>query len=90
VNFKDQNYTILTSKCTAPEYDAGLCCGSFKEFACPFAKEINDINNNDCATIMFSYIQLNGKYPVGMFYEKCKEGKLGLECPKSSASAPSN
>jgi hypothetical protein len=77
---------MITSKCTAPEYAAAVCCASFKEFACPFAKEINDFKNNDCATIMFGYIQLYGNYPIGMFYEKCREGKSGLECPEGSTS----
>ncbi|KAF3331354.1 GPI-anchored protein LORELEI-like protein [Carex littledalei] len=80
VDFKHQNYTIITSKCVAPAYDANNCCSAFKEFACPFVNQINDVNNNDCATIMLGYIQLYGEYPAGMFYSKCKEGKLGLEC----------
>lgn len=29
---------------------------------------------------MFSYINLSGKYPPGLFASECREGKLGLEC----------
>jgi hypothetical protein len=29
---------------------------------------------------MFSYINLYGKYPPGLFAHECREGKLGLSC----------
>jgi hypothetical protein len=29
---------------------------------------------------MFSYINLYGKYPPGLFSSECKEGKQGLSC----------
>ncbi|KAL0306184.1 UNVERIFIED_CONTAM: GPI-anchored protein LLG1 [Sesamum radiatum] len=80
VNFEFQNYTIITSKCKGPQYPPNLCCSALKDFACPFADEINDITN-DCASTMFSYINLYGKYPPGLFASECREGKLGLECP---------
>jgi len=85
VNFEFLNYTIITSQCKGPQYTPSRCCGSFKEFACPYADVINDLTN-DCASIMFSYINLYGKYPPGLFANECKEGKLGLACP---APAPS-
>ncbi|GAB2301376.1 GPI-anchored protein llg1 [Dionaea muscipula] len=84
VNFEFANYTILTSKCKGPLYPPAICCAAFKEFACPYVDEI-DNQNNDCATTMFSYINLNGKYPPGLFSSECREGKLGLECPAASS-----
>lgn len=79
VNFENQNYTIITSKCKGPKYTADLCCGAFKEFACPFAEQINDMSTN-CADTMFSYINLYGKYPPGIFANLCKGDKYGLAC----------
>ncbi|KAL4618350.1 hypothetical protein ACB092_06G003900 [Castanea dentata] len=89
VNFEFLNYTIITSKCKGPNYPAALCCGSFKEFACPYAEVINDLTN-DCATTMFSYINLYGNYPPGLFANECKEGKEGLACPAQAPSVSSN
>ncbi|CAO2813160.1 unnamed protein product [Amaranthus hypochondriacus] len=84
VNFEGQNYTIITSQCKGPKYSADVCCKAFKEFACPFSEELNDQSNN-CASTMFSYINLYGKYPPGIFANECKEGKRGLECDEKSA-----
>ncbi|KAI3990701.1 hypothetical protein MKX01_023001 [Papaver californicum] len=89
VNFEFQNYTIITSQCKGPQYPPKLCCGAFKEFACPFADDINDLTN-DCATTMFSYINLYGKYPPGLFASECREGKLGLECSDSAPGTSSD
>lgn len=80
VNFENQNYTIITSKCKGPNYPGKSCCNALKDFACPFADAINDLKN-DCATTMFSYINIYGKYPPGLFASQCREGKEGLECP---------
>lgn len=88
INFENQNYTIITSQCKGPKYSADTCCKAFKEFACPFADELNDMSNN-CASTMFSYINLYGKYPPGIFANECKEGKHGLECDDSQAHAVS-
>lgn len=74
------NYTIITGKCKGPQYPANLCCAAFKELACPFADQLND-ETNDCASTMFSYINLYGKYPPGLFASECREGKEGLACP---------
>lgn len=82
VNFEFQNYTIITSQCKGPHYSQNACCTAFKEFACPFADELNDVSN-DCASTMFSYINLNGRYPPGLFASFCREGKEGLACPAS-------
>ncbi|XP_030546328.1 GPI-anchored protein LLG1-like [Rhodamnia argentea] len=88
VDFENQNYTILTSQCKGPQYTAKLCCGAFKEFACPFVDQINDLTT-DCASTMFSYINLYGKYPPGLFANECKEGKEGLDCSTvAPATAP--
>ncbi|KAJ0986967.1 hypothetical protein J5N97_005323 [Dioscorea zingiberensis] len=84
LNFEFMNYTIITNKCKGPRYPADLCCGALKEFACPYVDEINDLTT-DCASTMFSYINLAGRYPPGLFASECKEGKEGLAC---SAVAP--
>ncbi|KAA8524397.1 hypothetical protein F0562_010812 [Nyssa sinensis] len=79
VNFETMNYTILTSQCKGPQYLPKLCCDAFKQFACPYTEQINDLKTN-CAETMFSYINLYGKYPPGLFANLCKEGKEGLAC----------
>uniref|UniRef100_A0A5B7BTX3 Putative GPI-anchored protein LORELEI n=1 Tax=Davidia involucrata TaxID=16924 RepID=A0A5B7BTX3_DAVIN len=89
VNFEFLNYTIITSQCKGPHYPPDLCCSALKEFACPYAAELNDLTN-DCATTMFSYINLYGKYPPGLFASECREGKEGLLCPASSPTESAN
>ncbi|KFK27198.1 hypothetical protein AALP_AA8G348200 [Arabis alpina] len=80
VNFEFMNYTVIKNQCKGPKYPPKECCAAFKDFACPYTEEINDLST-DCATTMFSYINLYGKYPPGIFANQCKEGKEGLECP---------
>lgn len=80
VSFEFLNYTIITSQCKGPNYPPQQCCAAFKEFACPYADELNDLTN-DCASIMFSYINIYGHYPPGLFASECKEGPEGLACP---------
>ncbi|XP_016901694.1 GPI-anchored protein LLG1-like [Cucumis melo] len=82
VDMEGQNYTILTSKCKGPKYPATLCCEALLEFCCGFVDELNDMTNN-CAETMFSYINLYGQYPPGLFANQCKEGKQGLSCDKA-------
>ncbi|XP_022735059.1 GPI-anchored protein LLG1-like [Durio zibethinus] len=89
VNFEFLNYTIITSRCKGPQYPPAQCCSAFKEFACPYAEQINDLTT-DCATTMFSYINLYGSYPPGLFASECREGKEGLACPALSPSASEN
>ncbi|KAL9244507.1 hypothetical protein vseg_018277 [Gypsophila vaccaria] len=89
VDFENQNYTILTSQCKGPRYSADTCCKAFKEFACPFADEINDQSTN-CADTLFSYINLYGSYPPGTFSSLCKDGKDGLDCPEDGSSSDPN
>ncbi|XVE92766.1 hypothetical protein REPUB_Repub01dG0127700 [Reevesia pubescens] len=84
-DFEHKNYTILTSKCKGPQYPRKGCCDALKEFACPFAEKLND-PGTDCASTMFSYINLYGKYPPGLFANMCREGKEGLECPEQTPS----
>ncbi|XP_042479143.1 GPI-anchored protein LLG1-like [Macadamia integrifolia] len=79
VNFETLNYTILTSQCKGPQYPAKLCCGALKEFACPYSDQVNDVTTN-CASTMFSYINLYGKYPPGLFASICRDDKEGLVC----------
>ncbi|KAF5180816.1 Gpi-anchored protein lorelei [Thalictrum thalictroides] len=81
VNFEFANYTVITSQCKGPKYPAEQCCDAFKKFACPYADAIND-EKTECATTMFSYINLYGKYPPGLFSSECKEDKQGLNCEK--------
>lgn len=89
VNFEFQNYTIITSQCKGPSYPAKQCCAALVEFACPFADEIND-SSNDCASTMFSYINIYGKYPPGLFASECKGDKNGLPCPDSNSTSSSH
>ncbi|XP_038714112.1 GPI-anchored protein LLG1-like [Tripterygium wilfordii] len=79
VNFEGMNYTIVTSMCKGPQYPADKCCSGLKEFACPHADEVSDMTN-DCASTMFSYINLYGKYPPGLFANLCKGDDKGLKC----------
>nr|AAD20925.1 hypothetical protein [Arabidopsis thaliana] len=85
-DFANKNYTIITSRCKGPNYPANVCCSAFKDFACPFAEVLND-EKNDCASTMFSYINLYGRYPPGIFANMCKEGKEGLDCTDVTQSA---
>ncbi|KAK3184144.1 hypothetical protein Dsin_031430 [Dipteronia sinensis] len=78
-DFENKNYTIITSQCKGPQYPAEKCCQALKDFACPFADKINDLTS-DCSATMFSYINIYGKFPPGLFANKCREGKQGLEC----------
>ncbi|CAB4312259.1 unnamed protein product [Prunus armeniaca] len=80
VNFEFLNYTVITSRCKGPRYPAVQCCAAFKELACPYTDVLNDLTN-ECASIMFSYINLYGNYPPGLFANECHEGKEGLLCP---------
>uniref|UniRef100_A0A2P2PW98 GPI-anchored protein LLG1-like domain-containing protein n=1 Tax=Rhizophora mucronata TaxID=61149 RepID=A0A2P2PW98_RHIMU len=73
------DYSIITKKCKGPTYPAEQCCTALKEFACPVRDAINDMES-DCASTMFSYINLYGKYPPGLFANECKEDKNGLDC----------
>ncbi|KAK8483667.1 hypothetical protein V6N13_141296 [Hibiscus sabdariffa] len=89
VNFEFLNYTIITSRCKGPKFPPDSCCSAFKDFACPYAEQINDLTT-DCASTMFSYINLYGRYPPGLFASECREGKLGLACPALPPSASEN
>ncbi|KAF3331355.1 putative receptor-like protein kinase [Carex littledalei] len=62
IDFTTLNYTVITSQCKAPEYNATLCCSAFKEFACPLAPQINNIKNNTCALSMFKTLHTKGNY----------------------------
>ncbi|KAL7185547.1 hypothetical protein ACSBR2_027483 [Camellia fascicularis] len=89
VNFEQQNYTIITSQCKGPNYQVTPCCNALKQFACPFADQIND-EKSDCATTMFSYINIYGKYPPALFASLCREGKDGLNCSAAETEAAKN
>ncbi|CAL5063802.1 unnamed protein product [Urochloa decumbens] len=83
VSFEGANYTIITSRCKGPLYQPTLCCGALKDFACPYSTYINDVTTT-CAATMFSYINLYGKYPPGLFANTCHEGDKGLTCPEDT------
>ncbi|KAJ9173900.1 hypothetical protein P3X46_016991 [Hevea brasiliensis] len=89
LNFEFLNYTVIISQCKGPQYPRDRCCSAFKDFACPYADVLNDLTN-DCASTMFSYINLNGKYPPGLFASECREGKEGLACPAIPPSQSAN
>ncbi|PWA68972.1 hypothetical protein CTI12_AA300790 [Artemisia annua] len=80
LNFEFMNYTIITSQCKGPRYPAKLCCDAFNDFACPYSDELNDLSNK-CQTLMFSYINVYGNYPLGLFSRRCRDDKQGLVCP---------
>ncbi|KAK2980331.1 hypothetical protein RJ640_012201 [Escallonia rubra] len=89
VNFENQNYTIMTSQCKGPNYQARSCCGAFKQLACPFSQQLNDLKN-DCASTLFSYINLYGKYPPGLFASLCREDQDGIDCEETLKNASQN
>ncbi|KAI3736151.1 hypothetical protein L6452_15685 [Arctium lappa] len=89
VNFENENYTIITSQCKGPVYQRDPCCNSFLQIACPHSEQINDEKTN-CASTLFSYINLYGKYPPGLFASMCKGDKEGLSCAKIDKSAKQN
>ncbi|KAL0650914.1 hypothetical protein Bca4012_093605 [Brassica carinata] len=88
-HFASKDYTILTSRCKGPKYQAKACCSAFKDFACPYAEIISD-ETTLCAAEMFCYIQLYGRYPLGIFANMCKEGKEGLDCTNVKATSASS
>ncbi|KAM0942537.1 putative GPI-anchored protein LORELEI [Dioscorea sansibarensis] len=86
LNFEFANYTILTSKCKGPDYPAKQCCAALGDFACQYAKFIND-PSYDCSAIMFSYIDQRTDYEHGLFASECRED---IPCPGvSPTSSPS-
>ncbi|XP_010694217.2 GPI-anchored protein LLG1 [Beta vulgaris subsp. vulgaris] len=89
IDIQGWNYTVITSQCRGPKYPAEICCEAFKELACPYARDLNDLTNN-CATTMFSYINLYGSYPPGLFANICRDSHRGLECTDAQKSNPSH
>ncbi|KAM3223049.1 hypothetical protein CQW23_18087 [Capsicum baccatum] len=88
-SFEFQNYTIITSQCRGPQYPAKQCCAALAQFACPFSDYVNDLTT-DCASTMFSYINLHGKYPPGLFASECQGDKKGIPCPDVAPSESAN
>lgn len=89
ISFEFQNYTVVTSQCKGPQYPAKQCCAALTQFACPYSDYVNDLTT-DCASTMFSYINLHGKYPPGLFASECKGDKKGLPCPDEGLSDSAN
>ncbi|KAL1567708.1 GPI-anchored protein LLG1-like [Salvia divinorum] len=79
VDFENMNYTVITSQCKGPNYSTDRCCPPLKQLLCPVKDQINDLKS-DCADVFFSYVNLYGKYPPGLFASLCKEGEAGLDC----------
>ncbi|KAL6912217.1 hypothetical protein ACP4OV_001022 [Aristida adscensionis] len=79
MDFEFKNYTGILSRCKGPKYPPKECCGALKEFACPYKDYINDLSTK-CADTMFSYINIYGKYPPGLFASECRDTKQGLSC----------
>ncbi|GFP78765.1 GPI-anchored protein lorelei [Phtheirospermum japonicum] len=73
------NYTVITSQCKGPNYTPERCCTPLKQLVCPIKDQFNDLKTN-CADTFFSYVNLYGKYPPGLFAALCKEGEEGLGC----------
>ncbi|WZZ09854.1 hypothetical protein YC2023_095775 [Brassica napus] len=88
-DFASKDYTIITSRCKGPKYQAKACCSAFKDFACPYAEIISD-ETTLCAADMFCYIEIYGRYPLGIFANMCKEGKEGLDCTNVKATSTSS
>ncbi|KAF8094341.1 hypothetical protein N665_0365s0027 [Sinapis alba] len=88
-DFASKDYTIITSRCKGPKYEAKACCSAFKDFACPYAEAISD-ETTLCAAEMFCYIEIYGRYPLGLFANICKEGKKGLDCTNVKATSTSS
>ena len=89
IDFASKDYTIITSRCKGPKYQAKACCSAFKDFACPYVDAISD-ETTLCAADMFCYIDIYGRYPPGIFANICKEGKEGLDCTHVKASSTSS
>ncbi|KAI3465756.1 hypothetical protein Pfo_022419 [Paulownia fortunei] len=79
VDFENMNYTVITSQCKGPNYSPERCCTPLKELLCPIKDQVNDLKSN-CADTFFSYVNLYGKYPPGLFAALCREGEQGLDC----------
>ncbi len=87
VNFEVQNYSSITSVCVAPNYDSTLCCPPFVAFVCKFLTYFND-QSTDCAATLFSYLNLAGHYPAGLFANECTGVQQGIPCPIAPAPSP--
>ncbi|EPS65032.1 hypothetical protein M569_09746, partial [Genlisea aurea] len=87
VDFEHMNYTVITSQCKGPNYSPERCCAPLKQLLCPVKDQVNDLNSN-CAETFFSYANIYGKYPPGLFASLCKEGEQGLDCSHVEAPPP--
>ncbi|KAJ4825465.1 hypothetical protein Tsubulata_047066, partial [Turnera subulata] len=88
VDFENMDYSIFTNTCKRPLLPAKPCCDALKVFACPYVDDINDATTT-CAHNMIYSIYRHGKYPMGLFSKKCKEGVKGLACrPRPAAARP--
>ncbi|XP_051135496.1 GPI-anchored protein LLG1-like [Andrographis paniculata] len=79
VDFEHMNYTVITSQCKGPNYTPDRCCPPLKQLLCPYKDQVNDLKSN-CADTFFSYVNLYGKYPPGLFASLCKDREEGLSC----------
>ncbi|XP_059288493.1 GPI-anchored protein LLG1-like [Lycium ferocissimum] len=84
IDFEREDFSPLTGQCKGPNYNPLTCCNAFKQVACRYAKELNELENG-CATGMFSII--NKLYPLELFDKMCKEDKEGLACRPTTGPA---
>ncbi|XP_073128671.1 GPI-anchored protein LLG1-like [Henckelia pumila] len=87
VDFEKMNYSVITSQCKGPNYTPERCCTPLKVLLCPVKDQVNDLKSN-CADTFFSYVNIYGKYPPGLFASLCKEGEQGLDCQSVEQSPP--
>ena len=87
IDFASMNYTSITSVCNGTDPNTTLCCTSFVDFACPYADYLNNDATN-CATNLFSYLNMAGNYPAALFSSLCQGNAEGLPCPVAPAPAP--
>nr|XP_043612420.1 GPI-anchored protein LLG1-like [Erigeron canadensis] len=81
-DFKNMNYTVITSQCKEP-YDNKTCCDAFKHFTCPYVSELND-DEYDCADTLYKYLRRN--FTQGFFAKACNSSRtaVGVECPDTA------
>ncbi|KAK4420897.1 GPI-anchored protein LLG1 [Sesamum alatum] len=87
VDFEHMNYTVITSQCKGPNYSADRCCVPLKQLLCPVHEQFND-RTTTCPETFFSYVNLYGRYPPGLFASLCREGEEGLDCSTILADPP--
>ncbi|KAJ7558198.1 hypothetical protein O6H91_04G027900 [Diphasiastrum complanatum] len=89
IDMANLNYTPCISICKAPNFPKVPCCEGFKAVVCPIVLYFNNAST-DCPDEFFSYLNLYGSFPGGLFNDYCVEGVQGLACPLVPAPSPSH